>query len=63
MLIESAAPVQQDTSIEIIVRLLVQYLIQLNTVLVHIVLPALNKMFRSKQLDKFHNSVKFVLNI
>ena len=52
MLIESAAPVQQDTSIEIIVRLLVQYLIQLNTVLVHIVLPALNVMFRSKQLDK-----------
>ena len=53
MLIESVAPAQQDTSIEIIVRSLVQYLIQLNTVLVHIVLPALTKMLQSKQLDNF----------
>ena len=53
MLIESVAPAQQDTSIEIMVRSLVQYLIQLNTVLVHIVLPALTKMLQSKQLDNF----------
>ena len=53
MLIELVAPAQQDTSIEIIVRSLVQYLIQLKTVLVHIVLPALTKMLQSKQLDNF----------
>ena len=53
MLIESVAPAQQDTSIEIIVGSLVQYLIQLNTVLVHIALPALTKMLQSKQLDNF----------
>ena len=53
MLIESVAPAQQDTSIEIIVGSLVQYLIQLNTVLVHIALPALTKMLQSKQLYNF----------